>query len=98
VQTHVWTGGFQILRSQNRFEIRKNEMLEIHRAQLHVEKVVLIIIQPSMLKNHDDIGMCIVVAEFFHDSDFVCNCSIDFSFGSGGHPNQFSSKILFEIS
>ena len=31
-----------------------------------------------MFKNHHNIGMCAVFAKFFHHSDFVGDCSIDF--------------------
>ena len=47
-----------------------------------------------MFKNDDDIGMRIVSAELFNDSDFIGNGSINFPFASGWYPNQFPCEFL----
>ena len=71
----------QILRSHDRFKVCVDKICKVHCAQFHVEKVILIVIQPSMFKNCDDIRVRIS-AELFNGSDFISNGGIDILFGS----------------
>jgi len=80
-QTILQASWIQILRSHDRFEVCIDKICKVHGAQLHVEKVILIIIQPSMFKNCDDIRVRIS-AELFNGSDFISNGGIDILFGS----------------
>lgn len=71
-----------------------NKVVEVHCAQLHIEEILFIRIDPSLLENTDNVGMPAIATEFLDNSDFVGDCCVNFGLIDTNRPYEFSSKEL----
>jgi hypothetical protein len=71
-----------------------DEVVKIHFAQLHIEEILFIRIDPSVVENADDVGMSAIATEFHDNSDFVIDGCVNFGLIDTNRPYEFSSKEL----